>query len=94
MRPEILHSEFLKILEASLVKTTESGETSDTLCLSEAEMFRLWNSLGEELGIDLSLASEEQRRLLFDACENGKKLAPKDFGSLLWLVYYGDAIYQ
>jgi hypothetical protein len=53
-------------------------------------MFQLWNFLGEELGIDLSLATPDQRKLLFEACDHGKKLSPKAFGSLLWLVYYGD----
>lgn len=94
MRPDILHGEFIKILESSFVSREIADPGRDTVSLSESEMFRLWNILGEELGIDLSLASEEQRRLLFDACENGKKLTPKDFGSLLWLVYYGDSIYQ
>ena len=88
MRPETLQEELSKILEASFPRSLESP--TEELCLSETEMFQLWNFLGEELGIDLSLATADQRKLLFDACENGKKLSPKAFGSLLWLVYYGD----
>jgi hypothetical protein len=88
MRPETLQDELSKILDSSF---SRSGATeSEELCLSEDEMFELWNLLGEELGIDLSIATADQRKLLFDACENGKKLSPKAFGSLLWLVYYGD----
>lgn len=88
MRPETLQEELTKILEASFPRSSEN-ETEE-LCLSETEMFQLWNFLGEELGIDLSLATSDQRKLLFEACDNGKKLSPKAFGSLLWLVYYGD----
>ena len=95
MKPCLLQSEFLRILESSFLASNAGSEgREEVLCLSESEMFQLWNVLGEELGIDLSLASPEQRRLLFDACDNGKRLAPRDFGSLLWLVYYGDAPYQ
>jgi len=88
MRPETLQDELSRILEASFPKPSESP--TEELCLSETEMFQLWNFLGEELGIDLSLATPDQRKLLFDACEQGRKLSPKAFGSLLWLVYYGD----
>ncbi|MFZ9520217.1 MAG: hypothetical protein ACO3A4_07045 [Silvanigrellaceae bacterium] len=88
MRPETLQEELGRILEASFPRN--GGCDSDELCLSEDEMFELWNLLGEELGIDLSFATADQRQLLFQSCENGKKLSPKAFGSLLWLVYYGD----
>ena len=88
MRPETLQDELSRILEASFPKPSENP--TEELCLSETEMFQLWNFLGEELGIDLSLATHDQRKLLFDACEHGRKLSPKAFGSLLWLVYYGD----
>lgn len=94
MRPEVLHSEFLEILGSSFVRAPADGFDSETLSLTETEMFRLWNVLGEELGIDLSLATSEQRAMLFEACDNGRKFSPKDFGSLLWLVYYGDTHYQ
>ena len=90
MRPETLQEELTRILESSFSRTSESQ--TEELCLSETEMFQLWNFLGEELGIDLSLATPDQRQLLFDACEHGRKLSPKDFGSLLWLVYYGDIV--
>lgn len=93
MRPEVLQNEFVKILESTF-EPAEVGADDVSSCifaLSEDEMFQLWNMLGEELGIDLSLASPEQRRMLFDACEGGKRIAPRDFGSLLWLVYYGDS---
>ena len=90
MRPETLQDELLRILESSFPRS-EENETEE-LCLSETEMFQLWNFLGEELGIDLSLATYDQRKLLFDACEHGKKLSPKAFGSLLWLVYYADVV--
>ena len=73
-----------------MVSNVENVENS-VIALTEEQMFLLWNMLGEELGIDLALASAEQRRLLFEACEGGKKLAPGDFSSLLWLVYYGDS---
>lgn len=88
MRPETLQEELSKILEASFSRHG-AGE-SEELCLSDDEMFELWNLLGEELGIDLSFATPDQRQLLFESCEHGKKLSPKAFGSLLWLVYYGD----
>lgn len=94
MRPEILQNEFRDILEKSILSHPIGEGGNEALTLSDSEMFRLWNILGEELGIDLSLASSEQRKMLFDACDNGRKLMPKDFGSLLWLVYYGDAIVQ
>lgn len=90
MRPETLQEELSRILEASFSR--HGATASEELCLSEDEMFELWNLLGEELGIDLSFATADQRKLLFEACENGKKLSPKAFGSLLWLVYYGDLI--
>lgn len=88
MRPETLQDELTKILESSFPRSSENP--TEELCLSEDEMFQLWNFLGEELGIDLSLATPDQRKLLFDACDNGRKLSPRAFGSLLWLVYYGD----
>lgn len=91
MRPEVLQNEFVKILESSaLVPRGVDNVADSVLRLSDEQMFQLWNMLGEELGIDLSLASAEQRRMLFDSCDGGKRLAPRDFGSLLWLVYYGD----
>ena len=92
MRPEVLQNEFVKILESTFVPN-EVSEDVDSLifALSEEEMFQLWNMLGEELGIDLALASADQRRMLHEACDGGKRIAPRDFGSLLWLVYYGDA---
>ena len=91
MRPEILKSEFVKILESTFVPRDMENVEDSVIALSEEQMFLLWNMLGEELGIDLSLASADQRQLLFEACEGGKKLAPRDFSSLLWLVYYGDS---
>jgi hypothetical protein len=93
MRPEVLQNEFVKILESTFEPARPAGNEGQTpiFALSEDEMFQLWNMLGEELGIDLALASPEQRRMLFDACEGGKRIAPRDFSSLLWLVYYGDA---
>lgn len=94
MRPEILQNELLKILEGAFVgKSSKKYKDDYVLSLSEEQMFKLWNILGEELGIDLSLASDDQRQLLFDSCSNGKHLAAKDFGSLLWLVYYSDVGY-
>lgn len=94
MRPEVLQNELLKILEDSFVDKPGGNKDDVVLCLSEDQMFKLWNMLGEELGIDLSLATEDQRKLLFDSCENGKHIAARDFSSLLWLVYYSDASYQ
>lgn len=90
MRPETLQDELARILEASFPRSSENP--MEELCLSETEMFQLWNFLGEELGIDLSLATADQRKLLFDSCEHGRRLSPKAFGSLLWLMYYGDLI--
>lgn len=92
MRPETLQGEFVKLLAHAghAIVPDEDREVS----LTDAEMFELWNMLGEELGIDLSLATEKERKLLFEACQNGRKIRPKDFGSLLWLVYYGDERYQ
>ncbi len=94
MRPEILQDELLKILEYSFVDKEGSYRDDVVLSLTEEQMFKLWNILGEELGIDLSLATEDQRQLLFKSCLNGKHLAAKDFSSLLWLVYYSDISYQ
>ena len=88
MRPETLQEELSRILDASFSK--HGANESEELCLSDDEMFELWNLLGEELGIDLSIATADQRQLLFESCQHGKKLSPKAFGSLLWLVYYGD----
>lgn len=94
MRPEILQDELLKILENAFVGKPTKYRDDYVLSLSEEQMFKLWNILGEELGIDLSLATADQRKLLFDSCSNGKRLAAKDFSSLLWLVYYSDIGYQ
>jgi hypothetical protein len=94
MQPQILQDELLKILEGAFVGKASKKRDDYVLSLSEDQMFKLWNILGEELGIDLSLASESQRKMLFDSCSNGKRLAAKDFGSLLWLVYYSDVGYQ
>ncbi len=94
MRPEILQDELLKILEGTFVEKTPKYKDDYVLSLNEEQMFKLWNILGEELGIDLSLATEDQRKLLFESCSNGKHLAAKDFSSLLWLVYYSDIGYQ
>ncbi len=88
MRPETLQEELSRILDASFSR--HGANESEELCLSDDEMFELWNLLGEELGIDLSIATADQRQLLFESCEHRKKLSPKAFGSLLWLVYYGD----
>lgn len=92
MRPEQMHSQFMELLEGFLAKTSlqEDSEDEHDISLSETQMFELWNVLGEELGIDLSLASSEQRRILFEACQNGRRLSPKQFGSLLWLMYYAE----
>jgi hypothetical protein len=92
MQPETLQGEFVKLLEMAVSRT--SLEEEKPVTLSDEQMFQLWNLLGEELGIDLALATEQERRLLFDACQNGKCLEPKHFGSLLWLVYYGDGLLQ
>jgi hypothetical protein len=88
MRPEVFQQEFNKILLSSFLGQKE--EPPKELKLSDSEMFRLWNLLGEELGIDLSLVSEESRNRLFEECQNGKKLSPTSFSSLLWMEYYGD----
>jgi len=36
----------------------------------------------------------ENGKILFESCKHGKHISPKDFSSLLWLVYYGDMGYQ
>lgn len=90
MRPETLHSEVQKILEASFLRRASKDREEEDVSLSETEMFQLWNLLGEELGIDLSLLSPEQRNLLFEEVQNGKRISPKKFSSLLWLVYYAN----
>ena len=94
MRPEILQNELLKILDHTFASKTPRQRDDCVLSLNEDQMFKLWNILGEELGIDLSLATEAQRRLLFESCAHGKHIAAKDFSSLLWLVYYSDSGYQ
>lgn len=92
MRPEQMQSQFMELLEGLLAKNAllTSSEEENELSLSETQMFNLWNMLGEELGIDLSLASEDQRRILFDSCQHGRRFSPKEFGSLLWLMYYAE----
>ncbi len=94
MRPEILQGELIKILESSFSVKQKKRRDDYVLSLTEDQMFKLWNVLGEELGIDLALASENERQMLLESCRNGKSLRAKDFGSLLWLVYYSDANYQ
>ncbi len=90
MRPETLHQQLEEILAHSFLSAGMTAKDSEALVLSETEMFRLWNLLGEELGIDLALVSSEQRQILFDECKNGKWISPKEFGSLLWLMYYSE----
>lgn len=94
MRQEVLQDQLTEILENSFHERELDERVNEVLSLSESDMFKLWNLLGEELGIDLSLASTEQRRILFESCKNGKRLAPKEFGSLLWLMYYAEPHYQ
>ena len=86
MKHELLQHEFVKILNNFLPSQEDS-----IVSLSETDCFRMWNILGEELGIDLSIASTEERRLLFGACQN---FCVRDFSALLWLVYYGQNFYQ
>ena len=92
MRPEVLQEELRKIFDSTILgKVTRKKINDDfVLTLTEEQMFKLWNVLGEELGIDLSLTTPMQRQMLFDACKNGKHVATKGFSSLLWLVYYSD----
>lgn len=90
MRPETLNQQLEDILTHSFLSTEMNEADGHALSLSETEMFRLWNLLGEELGIDLSLVSQEERQMLFDECKNGKRVSPKEFGSLLWLMYYSE----
>ena len=92
MHPQTLQGEFVKLLEMTTCQ--KHLEEEQQVSLSDDQMFQLWNLLGEELGIDLSLATEEERRILFEACQYGRKIEPKYFGSLLWLVYYGDGLMQ
>lgn len=94
MRPEMLQDELGKILESTCLARPMGSQDEGVLSLTEEQVFQLWNVLGEELGIDLALATDDQRRLLFDSCQHGKTFATKDFGSLLWLVYYSDDSYQ
>lgn len=60
------------------------------LNLSEDEVFNLWNVLGEEFGIDLSLVSHEQRKLLFKECRKNRFFSADQFISLVWLVFYSE----
>lgn len=91
MSPDELQTQFHEILKNSFASNCEQNDTGEIFSLSETDLFRLWNLLGEELGIDLSLASTEQRKHLFEACQNGRHLSPRAFGSLLWLIYYSEA---
>lgn len=94
MRSEQLQSHFLEIL-AGIVSQNRLELVDETeVSLSDEDMFKLWNQLGEELGIDLSIATSDQRKLLFDACDGGRRISPKHFGSLLWLVYYAETPLQ
>jgi len=92
MRPEMLQEELHKILDSTIFGKVSKKKVKDDfiLTLNEEQMFKLWNILGEELGIDLALATSTQRKMLLDACKNGKHVATKGFSSLLWLVYYSD----
>lgn len=94
MRPETLHQQLEEILAHSFVASMPAHESSEGLVLSDEDMFKLWNLLGEELGIDLSLVSPEQREMLFNECQKGKGILPKEFGSLLWLMYYSETELQ
>ncbi len=92
MRPEALHEDLRIIFDSSILGKVIKKKINDdfVLTLTEEQMFKLWNVLGEGLGIDLSLTTSTQRQMLFDACKNGKHVATKGFSSLLWLVYYSD----
>lgn len=93
MSPEQLQSQFRDILVSSFsYRRTEQGDGDEVFTLSDSDMFRLWNLLGEELGIDLSIASHDQRVTLLEACQNGRQLAPRTFGPLLWLMYYAETV--
>lgn len=94
MRSEQLQSHFLEILAGIVSQHTLELVDETEISLSDKDMFKLWNLLGEELGIDLAIATQEQRQLLFEACEGGKKISPKHFSSLLWLVYYAETPMQ
>ncbi len=95
MKPEILQSELILILENSFAakKNLTCVNNDYVLNLSEEDMFLLWNILGEELGIDLSLATETERKTLFHACTKNKDMTVQSLSSLLWLVYYSDIGY-
>ncbi len=92
MRPEILHEEIRKIVDSPLLGNVVKKKLNDdcVLSMNEEQMFKFWNLLGEELGIDLALTTPMQRQMLFDACKNGKHVATKGLSSLLWLIYYSD----
>jgi hypothetical protein len=94
MRQDILQDHLLEILENSFACKQCPDVVNEALALTDEDMFRLWNLLGEELGIDLSLVTPEQRKALFDSCQGGKRLVPSDFGTLLWLIYYAEPLYQ
>ena len=88
MRPEVLQNEVLKILKSSFLMDPDLTEQDVAVSLDEKQIFELWNILGEELGIDLSMVSTHYRNLLLEYCNNQKSIMAKDFSSLLWLMYY------
>ena len=60
------------------------------LNLSEKDAFNLWNVLGEEFGIDLSLVTHDQRKLLLKECQKNRFFSADQFISLVWLIFYSE----
>jgi len=87
MFPDTLYRELEELLERYFLAYCEKN---GVLILSEEETFHLWNLLGEELGIDLSLLTNLQRAQLLDKFKSGSPVYPKEMGSLLWLLFYSD----
>jgi hypothetical protein len=88
MRPEVLNSEIKEIL--SRIVKYKPADPNAGISLTEEQRFRLWNELGEELGIDLSLIPTPFRTHLLDIGSEGLTLQLSSFSGLLWLVFYYD----
>ena len=90
MEPDVFQHEFLTIVEGSAWIKKLYRPDDVLLRLSEEQFFNLWNVLGEELGIDLSLLTTAQRALLLNYCKKNSFFSAKEFTALLWLIYYSD----
>jgi hypothetical protein len=90
MEPEIFRNEFLNIIEGTSALKKLYRPDDILVRMNEEQLFHLWNTLGEELGIDLSILSSSKRSMLLNYCQKNMFFSTKEFTALIWLVYYSD----